>query len=1495
MRYLAFITCQVLLLVAITAMGMSKPAHAQPADGFVGWTGVGVDTPQPTAYEACKAMWLHFGGRYPSRFIGAFPHADNATAAECDWTRYQWLCPAETGAGLGCGTIIPVGVNLVCASGYTATADGHCRRDPPVEQPCDCDKPGRANPKTPNPIVLSTGAKVLTAEDYVSADGQLRIGRSYRSFQVGMPIDGTRLPRSQPRGLIGGWNFDFGPEIQLGAFSGSPASPTAKVAVLLPDGTGYGFVLQASGAWIPDPSFGAANVPNDLKLEYIGTLPSNLADVPQSTNSWKLTDRDDNVWTFETRLGPNGGSHITAYPTQKVARGGYTWNFAYNADSSLDTITDSFGRTATFTWDQYYLTTLSTPPSGAAPYPLAIRSIALPDGTALRYTYDPPAATSAPSTSMIKRLAMVERLSAASAVLGSVTYLYEDTRFPTHVTGIVDNRAVRIRTYAYDTKGRGVASQGADGAEAYAVEYGTSGTSLTRRVTNPLGKAENYTFAEFSDGPEDYRLTQVAGEASANTPPSTKTISYGSDTFIDAGTDQESRDTATTRDARGRPTTIVEADGLPAERTTTITYNLTYNVPATVVRNGLTETYTYNGSGQLTSVTQTDTTSHSVPYSTNGQTRTTAYTWNAAGQLLTVNGPLAAVGSDDDLTSYTYDTDGDLLTITDAAGHVTTFSGHDANGRPGTMTDANGIVTAFTYDGLGRTETITVEHPSNSAFNAVTTMAYDAVGNVTSITLPSTDAMIMDYDNAGRVSSVRAASGERRDYTYDAAGNVTSETVKRSNSTVARQITRTFDELGRVLRESQGPRRTVQFAYDKVGNVTSTTSPRGHATTAAFDGLDRLINTVAPDTGGTTLAYDERDNLTSHEDPISVTTTFVYNGFGDVIQEASPDRGTSTYSYDAAGRLIQSTDGRGQVVDYTRDFLGRVTSKVPQGHSGEAVTYYWDTGGLSGSYEVGRLAKIVDVSGTTKFKYDHRGNLLIKEQAIGSSSTAQLAYTYDLADRITQISYPSGRLVKYDYDSKGRVSGVSTKANSGVGSWTTISSNYAYEAFGPVKSMTLGNGLAVTNDWGNDGRLAARRLYKTSNNADVSYLTYRYDADDNIVAINDQVTPANSVLYGYDDTGRMSVAVIDSATTGTETYSYTSGKNRLASVTNASGTRSISYDGRGNTDTETRPGSIAVATGYDGYARLTGYTKTGGTSLAFGYNGLDDRVVMTIGSDTRRLLYAADGRVLGEYGSDATDVRAEFIWASPAVGSSSSFGGDDSVGGYAPLAVTTPDLLGAAQLNWVHGNHLGVPLAITDVGGDPAATPNDYFAPGFPGQSRVLADLYYNRYRDYDPATGRYIQADPIGLAGSNNPYLYANADPLNMADPLGLQVSIPAQNGNGPMSVPASGVPWRPQPSGPLCAMWNPSKDWCGSKGTEWVPDGNWSEACWVHDNCYGDSGASKLKCDFQIWQDINGVCRKRGGNGVACSGVGFGYFFGLTAGGWPAYNDAQRQRRGR
>jgi RHS repeat-associated protein len=136
--------------------------------------------------------------------------------------------------------------------------------------------------------------------------------------------------------------------------------------------------------------------------------------------------------------------------------------------------------------------------------------------------------------------------------------------------------------------------------------------------------------------------------------------------------------------------------------------------------------------------------------------------------------------------------------------------------------------------------------------------------------------------------------------------------------------------------------------------------------------------------------------------------------------------------------------------------------------------------------------------------------------------------------------------------------------------------------------------------------------------------------------------------------------------------------------------------------------------------------------------------------------------------------RAEYMWTLPEVGESGSTGGDDGAGGYMPLAILTR---AAATINWVHSHHNAKPILLTNSTGAVVAY-GGHAVLGFPGQfanavGLAGAQYYYNRYRDYNDATGRYIQADPIGLAGDPNPYAYAMGNTLSYMDPEGLQGGV--------------------------------------------------------------------------------------------------------------------------
>jgi RHS repeat-associated protein len=111
------------------------------------------------------------------------------------------------------------------------------------------------------------------------------------------------------------------------------------------------------------------------------------------------------------------------------------------------------------------------------------------------------------------------------------------------------------------------------------------------------------------------------------------------------------------------------------------------------------------------------------------------------------------------------------------------------------------------------------------------------------------------------------------------------------------------------------------------------------------------------------------------------------------------------------------------------------------------------------------------------------------------------------------------------------------------------------------------------------------------------------------------------------------------------------------------------------------------------------------------------------------------------------------------------------------------------QLLYVYNDHLGTPQTLTDESGtvvwtatyDPfgkATINNDPDGNGnsvtynvrFPGQYEDQeTGLHYNYFRYYDPSLGRYLTADPIGLLGGMNLYMYAGSNPTRLVDMYGL------------------------------------------------------------------------------------------------------------------------------
>ena len=281
---------------------------------------------------------------------------------------------------------------------------------------------------------------------------------------------------------------------------------------------------------------------------------------------------------------------------------------------------------------------------------------------------------------------------------------------------------------------------------------------------------------------------------------------------------------------------------------------------------------------------------------------------------------------------------------------------------------------------------------------------------------------------------------------------------------------------------------------------------------------------------------------------------------------------------------------------------------------------------------------------------------------------------------------------------------------------------------------------------------------------------------------------AGSYTYSYDTNGNRRTMVEDGVSSSN---TYAAGSNRILSSPTANyiynadgspsnnGNRTLGYNIYGRMTTMNMPSETITRT-YDAMGlRVRSvsqlYISGGPLNLAAGAGGSTSSpapsapktpalaAAGTWQTDSLRDFFHDDsGRLLGEYDS-ISGYTQETIW-------------------FAGLPVATR--IGGV-LHIIRADHLGTPRSIARAsdnvevwrwdsepfGKTPVAAGSSItYNLRFPGQYyEYQTGYHYNWMRDYDPQTGRYVQADPIGLAGGLSRYGYVGGNPISRKDPKGL------------------------------------------------------------------------------------------------------------------------------
>ncbi len=405
--------------------------------------------------------------------------------------------------------------------------------------------------------------------------------------------------------------------------------------------------------------------------------------------------------------------------------------------------------------------------------------------------------------------------------------------------------------------------------------------------------------------------------------------------------------------------------------------------------------------------------------------------------------------------------------------------------------------------------------------------------------------------------------------------------------------------------------------YDAHDNLLGAQNPLNQVARYVYDAFDQLIYMTNALNQVTRMSYDQNGRMTNLVDALNRTNVWLYNTNGWQYRSLYADGSSNSLGYDAIGRLTAYTNhASGLTLRYTYDNLDRRRDVVFPDNTSNHWEYSccgldWTGDRLGrttifGRDALGRATAVTDPENRlTEFGYNGAGQISrLVTHVCGRQQTKTFAYTStNGASRLTQVTTPMGKLVRYDYTFRGDLAWH----QDGNGNVT----KYQYDPLERLTSVTDSNNAAlVTVNYDVLNNV-------TTLNSQLSTLNYSYDPlnrPTNVICLLTNLSGFAAVkyqiAYAFDAAGNLTNRVVTGLQgwTGSITTRYQYDvMNRLTNVVQLTNSATAAnagyqYDLAGRLWKKTYGNNDVATHSYDTESRLLALALTNGTTLLTRFN-----------------------------------------------------------------------------------------------------------------------------------------------------------------------------------------------------------------------------------------------------------------------------------------------------